>query len=301
MSSIAYVTDESMLEYHRLCRNRAILFWRLSNRRKFTDFHKGDLLFFFARPRNGRKKGLIGYAHFDSIVRLSLNKMWSEYGQFTGYDSQNLLREAIEKASKGSIPKQMSCLYLTDVVFFLSPIYPEEVGLSIPSNLESYCYLDRSDPSVTVRILKKAEERGIDLWSASNATSPEIIFSNDEIRHQLAVIHKNLGKEDGSEKERTKIHRFAKMQCEIPGWEMIRGSRTDCLKIERDNIVIGIPYTSQANDRDLRMREAAGRMLIYRLYAQRAGIEKEIRFELIGNNIPDEVRDLAEQFNNEQI
>ena len=125
MSSIAYVTDESMLEYHRLCRNRAILFWRLSSKRKFTDFRKGDLLFFFARPRTGRKKGLIGYAHFDSIVRLSLKQMWSQYGQFTGYDEESLLREAIEKASKGgTIPRQISCLYLTDVVFFLSPIYP---------------------------------------------------------------------------------------------------------------------------------------------------------------------------------
>ena len=65
MGSIAYVTDEKMLAYHRLCRNQSILFWRLSNK-KFTDFHKGDLLFFFARPNHGRKKALIGYAHYDS-------------------------------------------------------------------------------------------------------------------------------------------------------------------------------------------------------------------------------------------
>lgn len=300
MSSIAYVTDESMLEYHRLCRNRAILFWRLSSKRKFTDFRKGDLLFFFARPRTGRKKGLIGYAHFDSIVRLSLKQMWSQYGQFTGYDEESLLREVIEKASKGgTIPRQMSCLYLTDVVFFLSPIYPEEVGLDIPSNLESYCYLDRSDPGITVKILKKAEERGLDLWSAANSVSPEIIFSNDEIKHQLAVIHKSIGREDGSEKERAKIHKYARAQCEKPGWEMIRGSRTDCLKIERDNIVIGIPFTSQANDRDLRMRELAGRMLIYRLLARRYEMPKEIFFEVIGDNIPREIQELTEQFNNE--
>ena len=54
MSSIAYVTDEKMLEYHRLCRNKDILFWRLSSRKKFTDFRKGDLLFFFARPLKPR-------------------------------------------------------------------------------------------------------------------------------------------------------------------------------------------------------------------------------------------------------
>ena len=66
MSSIAYVTDEAMLEYHRLCRNRSILFWRLTEKKKFTDFRKGDLLFFFARPVRGRKKGFVGYAHYDS-------------------------------------------------------------------------------------------------------------------------------------------------------------------------------------------------------------------------------------------
>ena len=299
MSSIAYVTDESMLEYHRLCRNRAILFWRLSSKRKFTDFHSGDLLFFFARPHNGRKKGLVGYAHFDSVIRLSLKQMWSQYGQFTGYDSEELLREAIEKAAKGRIPRQMSCLYLKDVVFFVSPIYPEEVGLEIPANLESYCYLDRSDPGITVEILRKAKERGIDLWSADENTDPEVIFSHDEIRHSLAVIHKRLGCEDGSEKERTKAHRIARNQSQQSGWELIRGSRTDCLKIDQDTITIGLPYSSQANDRDLRMREISGRMIIYKLLA--AQTERKLIFEILGDHVPEDVREIAQRLNHEQI
>ena len=57
MGSIAYVTDENMLAYHRLCRNQSILFWRLSNK-KFTDFHKGDLLFFFARPKSWTQESI---------------------------------------------------------------------------------------------------------------------------------------------------------------------------------------------------------------------------------------------------
>lgn len=94
MGSIAYVTDENMLAYHRLCRNQSILFWRLSNK-KFTDFHKGDLLFFFARPNHGRKKALIGYAHYDSEINLSLKQMWNRYGDSTGYDTQDGLYAAI--------------------------------------------------------------------------------------------------------------------------------------------------------------------------------------------------------------
>lgn len=298
MSSIAYTADESMLEYHRLCRNRAMLFWRLSSK-KFADFHKGDLLFFFARPHKGRKKGLVGYAHFDSVVRLSIRQMWSRYGQLTGYYSEQLLKEAVEKAAKGSIPKQLSCLYLTDVVFFVSPIYPEEADLDIQNNLESYCYLDHSDPSVTARILKIAKQRGIDIWSADEDSSPETVFSHDEIRHKLGVIHKNFGKTGLSEKERTKAVRLAKARCEESGWELIRSSRTDCLCIKDDHLVIGLPFVSQTNDRDIRIREIAGRMTLYRMKAAQAG--QKLIFEIIGDNVPAEVTEIAEYLNNEQI
>ena len=298
MSSIAYTADESMLEYHRLCRNRSMLFWRLSSK-KFADFQKGDLLFFFARPHKGRKKGLVGYAHFDSVIRLSLKQMWSRYGQLTGYDSEELLREAIEKAAKESIPKQLNCLYLTDVVFFLSPIYPEEAGLDIQNNLESYCYLDHSDPSVTARILKIAEERGIDLWSADGEMSPEVIFRRDEIRHKLAVIHKSIGSNSFNKKENTKADRLAKIRCVDPGWERIRTGRSDCLYMEEDKLVIGLPFVTQANDRDLRIREICGRMLMYRVKAKQAGFN--VTFEVLGDSVPDEVTEIAELLNNEQI
>lgn len=300
MSSIVYVTDESMLEYHRLCRNRAILFWRLSSR-KFADFRKGDLLFFFARPKTGRRKALIGYAHFDSIVRLSLKQMWSRYGQFTGYDSEALLKEAIEKAAKeNTIPKQMSCLYLTDVVFFLSPIYPQEAGLDIPNNLESYCYLDKTDPSDTVRILNIAEQRGIDLWSSDENSSPDIIFSHDEIRHQLSLIHRKFGRTDFSEKEMTKARRMAREKCEKENWEMIRESSTDLMRIEDDRILISLPFVSQSNDRDLRIRDITGRMMLYRMKAEEQ-LHKRILFETFGDNVPDTVIKLTEYINNEQI
>lgn len=299
MSSIAYVTDEKMLEYHRLCRNKDILFWRLSSRKKFTDFRKGDLLFFFARPSHSRRKGLIGYAHFDSVKRLSLRQMWEQYETSTGYDSRELLSEAIAKAAKGTIPKQMSCLYLKDVVFFVSPIYPEEIGIEIPKNLESYCYLDRNNPKITVSILNLAEERGIDLWSAADNTEPEVIFARDEIRHKFAVMHKEIGKESGSEKERNNCSRLARKRTEDPTWEMIRGSRTDCLKVENDTVWIAMPYAVQANDKDLRIRELFGRMTMYRLLSGQYQVGKTIRFELLGDHIPAYITEMVEQLNHE--
>jgi hypothetical protein len=299
MSSIAYVTDEKMLEYHRLCRNKDILFWRLSSRKKFTDFRKGDLLFFFARPSHSRRKGLIGYAHFDSVKRLSLRQMWEQYETSTGYDSRELLSEAIAKAAKGTIPKQMSCLFLKDVVFFVSPIYPEEIGIEIPKNLESYCYLDRNNPKITVSILNLAEKRGIDLWSAADNTEPEVIFARDEIRHKFAVMHKEIGKESGSEKERNNCSRLARKRTEDPEWEMIRGSRTDCLKVENDTVWIAMPYAVQANDKDLRIRELFGRMTMYRLLSGQYQVGKKIRFELLGDHIPAYITEMVEQLNHE--
>ena len=301
MSSIAYVTDENMLEYHRISRNRTILFWRLSSKKKFSDFHKGDLLFFYSRPYRGRRKGLIGYAHFDSTRRLSLKQMWKDYGEATGYGSYDLLSEAIDKAARGDIPKTMSCLYLTDVVFFLSPIYPEEIGLDIPINLESYCYLDRRDPRITVKILQLADERGIDLWSSDSSKSPEEIFEKDEIRHEMAVIHNVIGKESGTEKERLSCRKAALLQADKKGWELISGSRTDCVKIDRDTTYLGIPYAAQANDRDQRKRELIGRLAIYRMMAKQYQPDRKVVFEIISDKVPDDVKDLVEEFNNEQL
>ena len=295
MSSIAYVTDEKMLEYHRLCRNRTILFWRLSSRKNFRDFKKGDILFFFARPRYGRKKGLIGYAHYDSTKRISLRQMWDIYGGCTGYDSEDLLREAIEKASRKDIPDKLNCLLLTNVVFFLSPIYPEEVGLKIPANLESYCYLDKNDPEITVRILQKAGKTGIDLWSSDDSWSPDEIFRRDELNHQFAMICKKIGAAAGSDREKQQAGKLAKNKIQEPGWTLIRGSRTDCIRLGDNTAEIAIPYVYQANDKDLRTRELIGRAAMYAAYSRLENTACSLKFEILSNKDKEEAERLLKE------
>lgn len=297
MSSIAYVTDENMLEYHRLCRNRTILFWRLSNRRKFADFKKGDLLFFYSRPMYGRRKGLVGYAHYDSIKRLSLTQMWNRYGETTGYSDLKRLSDAISKASKGEIPKQMSCLYLTDVVFFLTPVFAEEPGIDLPANLESYTYLDRDDPTITVRILECAAKHGIDLWSADPSRKPDEIFHNDVIRHQLAMIHKKIGMESGTERERNAAHRLAAGVLLNSEWEMIRGSVSDCIRIEKNRVTVAVPFTFQANDRDARLRELYGKLIMYKLMAEEKGLDRKLEFQVISDRDTEGLLDLVNKIN----
>ena len=295
MSSIAYVTDEKMLEYHRLCRNRTSLFWRLSSKKNFRDFKKGDILFFFAKPRYGRKKGLIGYAHYDSNKRLSIRQMWDTYRGSTGYDSEELLREAIEKASRKELPDKLNCLLLTDVVFFLSPIYPEDVGIRIPANLESYCYLDKNDPEITVRILQKAKETGIDLWSSDEKSSPEEIFHTDELNHQFAMICKKIGSVTGSEREIQQARRLARSKTIEPGWKYIRGSRTDCIYIDNDTVKVAFPYVYQANDKELRTRELIGRAAMYAAYARQECIPQKLSIEIMSVKDKEEAEKLLKE------
>lgn len=301
MSSIAYVTDSEMLEYHRLCRHRTILFWRLASRKKFSDFRKGDLLFFFSRPNHGRKKGIVGYAHYDSIKRLSLNQMWSQYSEATGYETKERLAEAIRKAGKGEIPMVMRCLYLTDVVFFVSPVYPEQIeNLDLPNKLESYTYIDHDDPTITVKILNKAQKHGIDLWSADPKVNPDEIFRNDVVRHQIALIHNKIGKMHLSEKEKSAVHKLAEEKIKEKNWEIVRGSKTDCLYMDKNKIKIAIPLCYQANDKEQRVCEWIGKTTIYKYYLKKMKFDRKIRFEIMmeENKEVDDLKEMVEEINN---
>ena len=54
MSSIAYITNHEMIEYHRSHGSSEIVFWRFSGQRKFQNFNHGDYLFFLTK---GTEKG----------------------------------------------------------------------------------------------------------------------------------------------------------------------------------------------------------------------------------------------------
>lgn len=275
MSSIAYVTDQEMIEFHRLCGNSDVNFWRLSARAGFSDFKHGDLLFFYAYGQTKRKKGFVGYAHFEGTSRLTLDQMWKRYGTRNGYADRRRLKEAIQLAARdGNVPETMNCLHLSDCVYFSSPVYPEDVGISINEKLESYTYLDRQDPSVTVRILRVAETIGIDNWSKSQNFEPDTIFMLDEVRQVLALIARELGKENVTPSERKRIRRQMNILLE-EGYERIRNSDSDLFKMDGDTVRIAFPFAAQANDRSQRIRDVLGKMTWYRLKAEQLGLRGE--------------------------
>lgn len=191
MASIAYITDKKMIEFHRLNGNQTMNFWRLSSHRKFTYFYPGDYLFFLAKGtehRTTKEKGIIGYGKFDFSKIMSLTQMWNQYGELNGFSSKEEFKEAVLKISKTkTIPKSMHGLMLKDIIFFKYPIYLSEIGVSISNNLESYIYLDKFGVSATVRLLKKAQDIGIDSWQAAiDEHINQEIFENDLQNHMLA-------------------------------------------------------------------------------------------------------------------
>ena len=297
MSSIAYVTDQEMIEYHRLCGNRNMNFWRLSSRSAFKDFHKGDLLFFFARGLRGKKKGLVGYAHFDSTRRMSLNQMWKRYGTLNGYDSKHNLEAAILDAARdGQIPPEMNCLYLTDAVFFVDPVYPNEVGLKINEKLESYTYLDRDDPRITVRILRKAEEKGIDVWASAQSFEPEYIFKLDETRHMLCVMANDLGEDELNSSESRSAHACIRKIVEEEGFEYIKGTTLSAFKADETGINIALPFVYNSRDRAARLKDLLGRITYCRLKAKEYGLP-EVRFTVLCDADDSEVTSMVKELN----
>ena len=296
MSSIAYVADEKMIEYHRLFGSRNINFWRLSSQKRFKDFKKGDLLFFYTRSKHSKKKGFVGYAHYDSTEKMSLKRMWKKYEQKNGYDNFEQLKDAIQTAARDNqIPEQMNCLYLTDVVFFVAPIYPEDIGIQISQKLESYCYLDQNDPQVTVRLLKLAEKVGIDIWSAAQSKESQDVFRKDELRHHLAVCAKEIGNSGLTEQETKKANKLSKKLDD--SFEYIRGSENDYLRIDDRDLIIAIPFVFTQKDYDMRKLELMGKLTMYKLYILRNHLDVDhVKFRILTEQEQPEILELVEEF-----
>lgn len=298
MSSIAYVADEKMLAYHRLCGNRDVNFWRLSDKAGFKDFQPGDLLFFYARMPGMRQKGLIGYAHFASTSLLSLKQMWKAYGTKNGYDNIEQLQQAIEKASRDHhLPSQMMCLYLKDVIFFQSAVYPKDVDITIHEKLESYTYLDQSDAAVTLRILAKAEKIGIDRWVMATENRDEDIFHKDAVHYQLACLAKTIPPLLLSPAEKRRAERLLKRMAD---WKTIDKDSFDryLLETDKDCLTVATPLLYSRRDYMQQVQSTFGRLLLWKLQLEKEMIHVgTIRFRVIEEKPLPEIAALMQKFN----
>lgn len=163
MSSIAYLTDEDMLSFHRSQGHRQIVFWRL-NTKRFERFEQGDLLFFidkrYLHPQTG-EKGLIGFGKLKKIRSLSVQRTWQDYGKLTGFHSYERFKNKVLAMNEELLPEWIQSLYLEEVLFFKAPIFLGEVGEKLNRNLESFTYLEDYD---VLKLLDQAKKQGVDQW-----------------------------------------------------------------------------------------------------------------------------------------
>ncbi|MDR1794893.1 MAG: hypothetical protein LBR25_05810 [Erysipelotrichaceae bacterium] len=198
MASIAYVTDSNMMEFHRLHGHTTVNFWRLTAKKKIADLQYGDFVFFLTKigARN-KEKGIIGYGVMEKDERLSLNGMWTKYGELNGFATKAALKQEMLSVNKAeTLPTYFNCLLLQEVTFFSHPIYLSELGIKVSNLLESYTYLDKLQEGTTMKLLALGTEIGADLWSstADNAQKPDIFRQQayhivSKAASQLPVIY----------------------------------------------------------------------------------------------------------------
>lgn len=258
MSSIAYITDKNMIEFHRLNGNSTINFWRPTSSKRFTDFHPGDLLFFLAKgTEHGqhKEKGIIGYGRYTGGNTLSFRQMWKRYGALNGYSTSNDLQEAILKVSKSkTLSPLFSCLTLKDVVFFQTPVYPSEIGINISNSLESYIYPDKEDIRATAKILLRANEVGIDVWTAvvSHHAMDATVFDEDLIRHVLRVALERVKDSIDTARESNRITRvlnqFRELTKNQDEMEWIDSRKHEMLKFDSEGVTLTLAFVSLKQD-----------------------------------------------------
>ncbi len=289
MAAIAYVTDEKMIEYHRLNGSSSIVFWRLSTK-NFSDFNIGDLLFFLSKDtttKTRKEKGLVGYGRFMGSSTMTIATMWRKHKTKTGYISKKELYEAIDKSKKTKeMPEKINCLVLDRVVFFRNPIYLSDLGYKIPKNLESFTYLDKQEGKQTLRILEEAKRIGLDLWSSIQGTADETSFNQQLMQYKIATIIESLGIE---EEIISRYYKKIEKKYSIDNHLWINNKHIGFINFGKPNILY---YLFHSNIRDSKEN-------YYKMVGQLAGlsfnveqtIEEEIKIVVVSNR----------EFSNSQI
>ncbi len=163
--------------------------------------------------------------------------MWKKYGTLNGYHTKNKCAEAIVKVSKNhKIPERLTCVELTEVAFFNSPVYLSELNARLSNKLESYTYIDRGDQCLSEKIILKAAEFGVDLWTSK--------LSEEEFKQKLTKDAFRLSSchvyEQLSMDESKYVKQLMRQYNEQNNGEFIIGSQSDSIEWS-DTPTINIP------------------------------------------------------------
>lgn len=244
MSSIAYITDHDMIEYHRLHGNKNIAFWRPSSQKGFQHFHIGDYLFFLTKGTEKgkeREKGIIGYGRFYRESVCSVSQAWKKYGTMCGYGTLPQFKQAVISVNKAhELPKQIHCLLLERVIFFQAPIYLSEFSINISKQIESYIYLNQDQPDIDLRLLEKAMHIGTDMWN-NFGEDGTIALNQDKAVMAMQSLHGEMPTDCYSAHERKKMQSFAQGEVNRIGGSFLSRGKDDYILWEKEDICLFIP------------------------------------------------------------
>lgn len=290
MSSIAYITDQHMIEYHRLNGNRKINFWKPSNTKKISDFNKGDYLFFLAKGTEKgkrREKGILGYGKLNHIYTLTLTQMWSKFGTLNGYPCIEALEEAITKITKThEIPEYLSCFLLEDVTFFQAPVYLSEIGMEISNKIESYIYIDKADVSNTSKILQLANEVGIDMWSTLFHEQLKPVFIKDAQINFINNICQKVKTDIYNRYDESRIQKYCAKVSTSNNQRMI--SKTEFIDVQKETIILYVPCLVNVNDFDIKLQYTIGHCMLLKSYIEMSEFSNEMEVYILFNRKIDE-------------
>lgn len=296
MAAIAYITDKNMIDFHRLNGNHTINFWKPSTSKKISNLKQGDLLFFLAKGTERGKqkeKGLMGYGKFQKSYTMSFQAMWSKYEIQNGYATRDGLEEAICKVTKNHrLPNMLNCLQLEEVVFFQYPIYLSEIGMQVSNKLESYLYIDKEDLYNTDRILKIANQFGVDVWSKVFEQEHTHNFKKDAQIQIIHNIYEVIKSNYYSTYEEARLAHFIQdYQKHHTNTQAIRNSKTEFIEIREDRLWICLPCLINASEIQKKLQYIIGHYMLYSSYIKNSGYEKEIQpFIIFDKEIDEELK-----------
>ena len=296
MAAIAYITDKNMIDFHRLNGNHTINFWKPSTSKKISNLKQGDLLFFLAKGTERGKqkeKGLMGYGKLQKSYTVSFQAMWSKYEIQNGYATRDELEEAICKVTKNhQLPNMLNCLQLEEVVFFQYPIYLSEIGMQVSNKLESYLYIDKEDLYNTDRILKIANQFGVDVWSKVFEQEHTHNFKKDAQIQIIHNIYEVIKSNYYSTYEEARLAHFIQdYQKHHTNTQAIRNSKTEFIEIREDRLWICLPCLINASEIQKKLQYIIGHYMLYSSYIKNSGYEKEIQpFIIFDKEIDEELK-----------
>lgn len=304
MAAIAYITDKNMIDFHRLNGNHTINFWKPSTSKKISNLKQGDLLFFLAKGTERgkqREKGLMGYGKFQKSYTMSFQAMWSKYEVQNGYATRDELEEAICKVTKNhQLPNMLNCLQLEEVVFFQYPIYLSEIGMQVSNKLESYLYIDKEDLYNTDRILKIANQFGVDVWSKVFEQEHTHDFKKDAQIQIIHNIYEKIKSNYYSTYEEARLAHFIQnYQKDHINTQAIRNSKTEFIEIREDMLRICLPCLINTSEIQRKLQYIIGHYMLYSSYIKNSGYEKEIQPLILFDKDIDE--ELKKHLHNLQI